>query len=149
MKISKVGINTTSAKVNPENTNNLFSNPFGVSFKGNVLQADVFEKASPKIVEKISSKGKLFVSAIVGNINNFSDIFKSKMNSVKTFAKKVQNSIINTVDKLQNTEVTLDFQAFKDTVQKRFFPDSSYKVKNLVKAPVNDLKSMLQEALKA
>lgn len=150
MEIKK--INFTLAKPAAEKTepkNNLISNPFGVSFKGNVIQADVFETSKPELMDKVSAKSKLFASAIVGGINNFNNAFKARMNSVVSFGQKIKNNVFETFDKITNTEISLDFNAFSTTLKDKLFPNSKYKVKNLVKLPVSDLQSMLLQEINA
>lgn len=148
MEITKVNLNIGKQSAQKtEATNNFSSNPFGVSFKGNVIQADVFEKATPNIAKKISAKSKIFTSAIVGNINNFNNSLKTRMNSISSFGQKIKTNIFDMIEKAKNTEISVDFNAFADTVKMKFFPDSQYKVKNLVKLPVTDLREMLHAAL--
>ena len=59
------------------------SNPFGLSFKGNVLQADVFSSSKKtnegtSITSQIAEKGRAVKSAIVGGINNFNTELKTR-----------------------------------------------------------------------
>ena len=148
MEISKISANNACQPLKAsEVKQNLSSNPFGVSFKGIVIHADVFEKAATPITKQISSKGRLFASAIVGNINNFNEAFKNKMNSVSSFARKITTNIAESFEKASNIEVSLDFDAFKTTFMNKFFPDNQYKVKNLMNQPVDNLKAMWHEAL--
>lgn len=148
MEITKINLNIgKQASPKSESTNNFSSNPFGVSFKGNVIQADVFEKAAPDIAKKISAKSKIFTSALVGNINNFNSSLKSRMNAITSFGQKIKTNIFDMIEKAKNTEVSIDFDAFADTVKRKFFPSSQYKVKNLLKMPVSDLRNMLHAEL--
>lgn len=149
MEITKINfkIGNASSKQVEQSTNSFASNPFGVSFKGNVIQADVFEKAAPKITNTIAEKGKLFASAIVGNVNNFNNSLKSRMNAIVSFGQKIKTNMVEMFDKAANTEISLDFEAFANTIRSKFFPDNQYKVKNLIKMPVSDLKNMLQAEL--
>ncbi len=146
MEITKINfkVGNSSSKKSEQSASSFSSNPFGVSFKGNVFQADVFEKATPKITNKIAEKGKLFASAIVGNVNNFNSSLKSRMNAIVSFGQKIKTNVIEVFDKAANTEISLDFEAFSNTIKNKFFPDSQYKVKNLLKLQVDDLKDMLQ-----
>lgn len=146
MNISKINMNLgNKTNSNQEAQKTFSSNPFGVSFKGNVIQADVFQKAAPSVVNKISSKGKLFASAIVGNINNFNNALQSRMNAIVSFGKKIKSNVFDTFSKVANTEISVDFDAFANTIKGRFFPNSQYKVKNLAKMDVSSLKNMWQE----
>ena len=97
MQIGRISLHTTkAAKASASNAmaNQLATNPFGVSFKGNVIQADVFESASKSnIAQNITEKSKLFASAVVSGINNFNESFKSRMNSMVSFGKKITTNV--------------------------------------------------------
>lgn len=155
MEIKKINLNIgkTSASKNEnvkQNINNLSSNPFGVSFKGNVIQADVFEKSSDtNLVDKMSEKSKLFASAIVGSINNFNNSFKARMNSVVSFGQKIKSNVFDTFEKISNASSNMgtSFNGFTTSLRNTLFPNSQYSVNNLVKIPVSDLESMLTSEL--
>ncbi len=134
---------STTSKQN-QNTNKLTSNPFGVSFKGNVIQADVFvneKNGVEKTTSSIAEKGKLFASAVVSGINNFNESFKSRINSVVSFGKKMTTDVCDTIERIGNTEITFDIEGMKN----KLFPDRQYSVKNLSNRPVDDLKTMWQD----
>lgn len=116
------------------------TNPFGIAFKGKVIQMDVFEnsnkteenKASVSIKEKLQNTGKLVASAWVGTINKFSSL---KANAI-AFGNKIKENSVNMYNKikeLSNTSIELDL--FK------------YNVSRLQKQPVSELKLMLQNEL--
>ena len=142
MQIGKISLHTTkaaSAAATKTMANQLATNPFGVSFKVNVIQADVFESASKtNIAENITEKGKLFASAVVSGINNFNEAFKSRMNSVVSFGKKITTDVFDTIERIGNTEITFDMNGIKN----RLFPDRQYSVKNLANRPTAELKDM-------
>ena len=123
------------------------TNPFGVSFKGNVIHADVFEatKIDNNEASKvdIAGKGRLFVSALVGNINNFNDSIKARMNSIVSFGRQFRDKTVQTIQKIANTEV--DFRAMGNSIRNAFI--NPYSVDNLSKRPVIDLEQMLKEEL--
>lgn len=148
MEVTKINLNIGKQSASKaEATNNFSSNPFGVSFKGKFIDADVFAKETPDIAKKISAKSKIFTSAIVGNINNFNSSLKSRMNSIASFGQKIKTNVFDMIEKAKNTEITLDFEAFAGTVKNKFFPNSQYKVKNLLKMPVSDLREMMHAEL--
>ena len=146
MQIGKLNLQRTNTVQNTTaqkkgNTNKLTTNPFGVSFKGNVIQADVFvnekvnkDKNSNGIVEK----SKLFASAVVSGINNFNESFKSR---IVSFGKKITTDVCDSLERIGNTEISFDMEGIKN----KLFPDRQYSVKNLSKQPVEDLKTMWQE----
>lgn len=144
MQIGKISLHTvqnTKATANTMAANQLATNPFGVSFKGNVIQADVFESANKSNLGKdIAERGKLFASAVVSGINNFNESFKSRMNSMVSFGKKVTTNIFDTIERIGNTEITFDINAMKN----RLFPDRQYSVKNLTNRSTDELREMWQ-----
>ena len=115
------------------------TNPFGITFKGTVIQMDVFEKTenstkaiSPSLKERLQNTGKLLASAWVGTINKFSSF---KTNAI-AFGNKLKDNTIAFGKKLQeigNTKV--EFDVFK------------YNVSRLQNQPVSELKSMLSNEL--
>jgi len=149
MQIGKLNLSRTNAAQSKtiqknQNTNKLSTNPFGVSFKGNVIQADVFvneKNTAEKAATGIAEKGKLFASAVVSGINNFNESFKSRINSVISFGKKITTDVCDTLEKIGNTEITFDIEGMKN----KLFPDRQYSVKNLSNKPVDELKTMWQE----
>ena len=133
---------------NVQETGKVTTNPFGVSFKGNVIHADVFE--SSKINEtkdaaqnNITTRGKLFISAVVGNINNFNDAIKSRMNSIVSFGKRITEKTVNTIQKIANTEV--NFKTMGEGIKNTII--NPYSVRNLTKRPVIELEAMLKEEI--
>ncbi len=142
-KISLHKVKSAQTNVQPNNIekNQLATNPFGVSFKGNVIQADVFESSKQSIGKNISEKSKLFASAVVSGINNFNEAFKSRMNSVVSFGKKITTNVFDTIERIGNTEVKFDMEGIKN----RIFPDRQYSVKNLTNKPVEELKNLWSE----
>ena len=145
MQLGKISLNTPKSlqKVAKENTstNKLSTNPFGVSFKGNVIQADVFESAKKAAGSNvIAEKSKLFASAVVSGINSFNESLKSRMNAIVSFGKKVTTDVFEKLEKIGNTEITFDMEAMAN----RLFPDRQYSVKNLSGKSVDELKTMWQ-----
>lgn len=147
MEIGKISLHTAktgqkTSKMNNININKLASNPFGVSFKGNVIQADVFENSNKKtIANGITEKSKLFASSVVSGINSFNEAFKSRMNSIVSFGKKITTNVFDTMERIGNTEITFDMSGIKN----KLFPDRQYSVKNLSNKSVDELKTMWGE----
>ena len=119
------------------------TNPFGITFRGTVIQMDVFEKSettdttnttttSPSLKERLKNTGKLLASAWVGTINKISSL----KTNVIAFGNKIKNSTIEFAKKVQeisNKEVDLDI--FK------------YNVSRLQNKPVSELRTMLANEL--
>ena len=144
MQIGKISLHTTktNASTNKAPEKQFSTNPFGVSFKGNVIQADVFESAkNTNITKNIAEKSKLYASAIVSGINNFNEAFKSRMNSVVSFGKKITHNVFDTLEKIGNTEITFDMNGIKN----KMFPDRQYSVKQLSNKSVSELKTLWQD----
>ena len=123
------------------------TNPFGVSFKGNVIHADVFESTKIENTEvaenKVVNRGKLFISAVVGNINNFNDSIKSRMNSVVSFGRQIKERTSQAIQKIANTQI--DFKAMGESIRNTFM--NPYSVDNLSKRPVGELEELLKAEL--
>lgn len=119
------------------------SNPFGISFKGNVIQADVFETTSNKenAGQAIKEKGKMFMSAVVGNINSFNNAIKSRLNSVVSFGKRVRDNVSNWWEQAKNTEISFDLNELSRFVNEKFHMNE-YSVGNLTKRPVGELEEL-------
>ena len=103
---------------NVQETGKVTTNPFGVSFKGNVIHADVFE--SSKINEtkdaaqnNIKTRGKLFISAFVGNINNFNDAIKSRVSKCNAPIVCINDSIYSTKETYEHNRQFFETK-FKD-----------------------------------
>lgn len=101
------------------------SNPFAqTSLKGNVLTADVFEssKQENQSSASIPAKSKLYLSAMVGSINNFGSRLHEKLNkgveSVVSFCGRISNNVSNTWKEMQNTEIKFDiFDNMRDALR--------------------------------
>lgn len=113
------------------------TNPFGITFRGTVIQMDVFEKTNKaektenngvSVKERLQNTGKLLASAWVGTINKFSSL---KTNAI-AFGNKLKDNTVAFGKKLYeigNTKV--EFDVFK------------YNVSRLQNKPVSDLRNML------
>ena len=92
-------------------------------------------------------KSKLFASAIVGGINSFNEAFKSRMNAVISFGRKVRDNIAQSWETAKNTEISFDVKGLAESISNKF--NNPYSVNNLAKRPVADLESMLKQELEA
>jgi len=128
-----------------QNEKKVQTNPFGITFKGTVIQMDVFEKTDKadktekepnstiqSIKEKMNQAGKLLSSAWVGTINKFSSL---KTNAI-AFGNKIKDNTIAFTGKIReigNSKVELNL--FK------------YNVSRLQNQPVSELETMLSSEL--
>ena len=116
------------------------TNPFGITFRGTVIQMDVFEKTdktdtttmSPSLKERLNNTGKLLASAWVGTINKISSL----KTNVIAFGNNLKTSTIEFAKKVQEIgSKEVDFDIFK------------YNVSRLQNQPVDELKTMLSAEL--
>ena len=119
-----------------ENTNS--TNPFGISFKGQMIQMDVFDSSTKKehnpsatnpIQDSLDKVNKFVASARVATMNKIDSIKQSAI----SFGKKIKENAINTYNKLQSTEVNFDF--LRNTTAR------------LQKRPVSELEDMFKNEL--
>lgn len=114
----------------PRATEQNHTNPFGVSFKGNMVTADVFKSTTPKLAEKVSNKGRMVVSAIVGSMNDFSSAMSARLNSVVSFGRRIKENATILWDKANNTKIPLNFM---DAIITKMSEMNRYGVENLRK----------------
>jgi len=116
------------------------TNPFGITFKGTVIQMDVFDKTEKTnstqktnaFTEKMQNAGKLLASAWVGTINKFSSL---KTNAI-AFGNKLKDTTIAYAKKAYEiANAPIELNVFK------------YNVSSLQNKPVGELRTMLQNEL--
>ena len=116
------------------------TNPFGITFKGTVIQMDVFDKTQKAestqktnaFQEKMQNTGKLLASAWVGTINKFSSL----KTNVIAFGNKLKDTTVAYAKKAYEiANAPIEFNVFK------------YNVSSLQNKPVGELKSMLASEL--
>lgn len=107
------------------------TNPFGLSFKGTVVQMDVFEKA------KKANNTPSLKENLVQIWNNTAEKFSSIKDNTVAFSGKVKENALIAGKKIQDfANQKVEFNFFK------------YNVSNLQKRPVSELKAMLSTELK-
>ncbi len=123
------------------------TNPFGVSFNGKMITADVFEKAKSKnelkLTERISQRSKLISSAIVGSISGFTSGITARLNSIANFGRKIRQNVIGFWENAKNTELSLNMHDLKNMINLR----KTESPKELAKKPVNELEVMLTDCI--
>jgi len=128
------------AQKRQEQQNPNATNPFGLTFKGSMIQMDVFESQASKaqkaennnggFKENFQKAGKLAASAWVSTLNRLNSMKQSMI----SFGNRIKENTINTWDKLNKTEISFT-GLFKDSVS------------SLQKRPVIELEAMLSEEL--
>lgn len=125
------------------------SNPFGVSFKGNIITADVFESAKKTgMVEKIAQKGRLAMNAVVGSMNAVNQSISTRLNSIASFGRRIRECGENAVTFLRESRLIFDLSG-ENRIFRFDMADTHYSVKNLMKRDVSDLKTEFSGLLEA
>lgn len=94
-----------------ENINSNSTNPFGISFKGTVIQMDVFESSTKKnsttnsLKDGLDRVNKFVASARVATMNKIESIKQGAI----SFGNRVKDNVVNTYNKLNSIEVNFDF----------------------------------------
>lgn len=123
------------------------TNPFGVSFKGNMITADVFETACPKLAEKAANRGKMWVSAIVGSMNDVNEAISKRLNSAMAFGSRVKENALRLGKYLNETKISINLGG-ADNFFNLKWPQGSHSVKSLMKMdPEAELEDMLKLAI--
>ncbi len=116
------------------------TNPFGITFKGTVIQMDVFDKTEKTeftqktnaFKEKMQNTGKLLASAWVGTINKFSSL----KTNVIAFGNKLKDTTVAYAKKAYEiANAPIEFNVFK------------YNVSSLQNRNVGELRDMLASEL--
>jgi hypothetical protein len=120
-----------------ENRSN-HTNPFGVSFKGNMINADVFQSSES---EGSTNRVNKFVDSIrVGSMSAFSSI-SNRFNSVVSFGQRIKSDVSNLWTQANNIEITLgipSFTGWTDSIREKL--NNPYSVNNLMKRDTSDLR---------
>ena len=144
MRIGSISKNLFETKQKQtENSNH--TNPFGVSFRGNIVAADVFEESKSSINSK---PGKIKASTLVGSINS---ALSARLNSVVSFGRRMKERTTDFWSMANNTEINLDMNRIANYLKVNIAPSftSAYNINNLRRRPVSELDDMLQQELAA
>lgn len=144
MKIGSISKNLFDIKQKRIENNN-HTNPFGVSFRGNIVAADVFEEQNSSLNTK-PNKGKIFVSTLVGSMNS---ALSTRLNSIVSFGRRAKEKTSSFWQKANDTEINFDMTKISNYLRLNVAPSftGAYNVTNLRKRPVSELENMLQEQL--
>lgn len=133
------------SKVNNKAENPFASNPFGISFKGKILQADMFEQSvKPSVKENILQKGKMVASAVVGSLTEFKSAATQKFEPVIEFGRKIKahtSELINTIHKFDLTQFKVP------TISKTKSEQASKEIEKLKIKPIDELEEMLTQEI--
>lgn len=149
--MEKISLNITKnifRTKNVEKTQRASTNPFGVSFKGNVLTSDVFKTQNPSIAARVSNRSKLFTSAIVGSINNVNSSISQRLNSIVSFGNRIKQNTLETLDRARNFDLNAHLLN-TGRILKSKLPSftNDYSVRNLSRLGVSDLEALLRHEI--
>lgn len=143
MEIKSISAKLFRTNVNKsENQSNQASNhtnPFGVSFKGNIINADVFEEKKSDLTGN-QNRGKMLVSTLVGSINAINSSISNRLNSVVNFCGRVKNSTVAAWQRARLVNV-------EDVIVNEIAKRGTYSVHRLQQRPVSELGAMMQERI--
>lgn len=124
------------------------TNPFGVNFKGNIINADVFQPVKINLVEKAANKSKMLTSAIVGSINDVNQAIKSRLDSVMAVGRRIKEKSVAAWKFLNEAKLSINFSERVENSIKFIWPNQQYRVENLMElSPKNELRDMLKLAI--
>lgn len=150
------GISKNFFKTETKKAESNHTNPFGVSFKGNVLAADVFEKKEEtNLIARAANKSRLVSSAVVGSIANFGSAMGARLNSVVSFGNRIKENVSNAWQQANNIEISLNWGEARNLLKSEIsfsgnqltLTENKYRLKNLQKCSVSDLDAMLTNEL--
>lgn len=143
-------------------TNCSHTNPFGVSFKGNMISADVFETAAKKsnlteglsgLAERVTNKSKMVTSAIVGSMGDMTSAISTRLNSVISFGKRIGENAVKAWSYINTKNLRMSLEIVerksKELFNLDFMPETRYSVKNLMKLDAETLRGELVNAIAA
>lgn len=150
--MQKLSINKISKnffRTSPQKIESYQSNPFGVSFKGSVLTADVFEtKKSVSLIKHASKKGKILTSAIVGSISKLNSAVGTRLNSAVTFGNRIKNNISDLWNQAKSIEITFEMPSFGNIIKSKIASRADKNsAKEIAKLPVAEIETMFENEL--
>lgn len=138
--MNNISVGLSLSGINKKNKSSNVSNPFGVSFKGHVYKADLFEASSVK--NKLNFAAKLV---------SIKDNFINKMASIGHFVKSQTLSLGAKVVDFSNKigEKTAGALTFKGKVSNNLQQNVSKDALKLARRPVAELEKMLSSSINA
>lgn len=134
------------------------TNPFGVSFKGNIIHADVFESAKSeaqgsKWIQRASEKSRMAMGAIIGSFGSVNQAFSARMDSIVSFGRKIRQNVAGAWNYLNNTNLRMSFDLVKreagNLINSNILARKTGSIEKLRKLGVSELEGLLQEGIAA
>lgn len=142
MEIKSISQKIFKTSSNRTENNSNHTNPFGVSFKGNIINADVFEEKSPN---ENQNKGKMFVSTLVGSMNSAMGVMGRRLNSVISFGMRIKETTTNLWDRTRDRASNINMTEFLTSRIPAF--TGTYSIRRLQECDVSELRSLFEEKL--
>jgi hypothetical protein len=143
MEIKSISGRLFRTNVNKSENRSNQTNPFGVSFKGNIINADVFEEKKSGLTEN-TNRGKMLVSTLVGSINAINSSISNRLNSVVNFGRRIGETTANLWNQARGVDMGTFFAGLPE---KMSVLGGTNSVSNLQKLPVADLEARFKECL--
>lgn len=141
MEIKSISQKIFRTSSNRTESNN-HTNPFGVSFKGNIINADVFEEKSPN---ENQNKGKMFVSTLVGSMNSAMGVMGRRLNSVVSFGMRMKETTTQLWDRTRDRASNINMAQFLTSRMPAF--TGTYSIRRLQERDVSELRTLFEEKL--
>lgn len=152
MKIESISnrIFKTNSKTNQNENCSRQTNPFGVNFKGKMINADFAVNADvfARTGEVAKKRNLLNVAALVGSINSFGSAVSRRLdsvvNSVANAGRRIKDTTSNAWKKAN--EIVITPSNIGEMIS-RIADASSYSPRRLSQQPVDRLKELLRAEL--
>lgn len=140
MEIKSISQKIFRTSSNRTEKNNSHTNPFGVSFRGNIINADVFEEKNSN-----ENKGKMAASALVGSINSALGVMNRRLNSVISFGMRMKENTTELWDKTRDRVNNINMREFLTSRMPAF--TGTYSVRRLQGLEITELRNLFEQKL--
>lgn len=137
MEIKSISKNLFGVK--QKNCESNQTNPFGVSFKGNVIpkdivSADVFVgPAKANIADKVAGKAKRVASAFVGSMGDVSAAISTRFNSMVSYGRRIKSNISSAFEQARSFRPMDCLRSAGESLKSNLSFSSDYNVGRLLK----------------
>lgn len=165
MEIKSISQKIFGTNIKKESENNAnHTNPFGVSFNGNIISADVFESSQSKpeitfkgaeLAARAAGRCKMTMSNAIGSINKFMSAVSDRLNQkvdfgirldgLREFGRSVREGAGKAWNYLTTTNLVINIDTAKRT--KNIFAMKMDRENPYLGNPVESLRSNLKKAI--
>ena len=138
------------------------TNPFGVSFKGNIITADVFDTTSKSkvsfganLAQRAVSRSKMAVSAAIGSMNSMGKSLRefARVDSIINLGRKVRENVAGALNYLNTNNLKMELEMrfaivkreTKGLFRTNLFSGGTEETQNLKELDVDQLKPIFRE----